>query len=72
MLTHGRKPNPPSGALRISVEQPRDLFSWHDIHLRKTSVIARAVQVVTDRKIYPPLAARRRTICPFFRSPAPV
>ena len=26
----------------------------------------------TDRKVYPPLAARRRTICPFSGSPAPV
>jgi len=31
-----------------------------------------ALALVTDRKIYPPLAALHRTIWPFSRSPVPV
>jgi len=57
----GRKEGPPSIALQSS-----------PLSLLYLTGGTKLNTFMTNRKVYPPLAARHRTTCPFFGSPAPL
>ena len=68
---------PKGGVCRLTLSdldrQGRDRFSaWANEAGLSVRCDAIGNIFATDRKIYPPFATRRRTICPFSRSPAPV